>query len=65
MRIDTPAFEGFVNMLEQISGLAITQDYYEIGQYGFIKWYCPSIIEQEEVYSRAWNDAAKFFNSLK
>jgi len=65
MRIDTPAFEGFVKMLEQVSDLTITPDYYEINQYGFIKWYCPSIREQEEVYSRAWNDAAKLYNSLK
>ena len=65
MRIDTPCFEGFCKMLEKEDGHTVTPSDYKVDNNGFItRWYWESLRLSAAVYSCAWNDAAKVYNSF-
>ena len=65
MRINTPCFEGFVNMLHNKYGLPITDEEYISDSNGFVtEWLDDNFISISETYEQAWNDAAAVYNGF-
>ena len=65
MRTETQCFEGFVKMISNEYGYEITSsDYLENDYRSITKFHNGGVNVLSKIYSQAWNDAAKFYNSL-
>ena len=64
MRIDTPCFEGFVKMCNE-DDWYLDERSYSADTNGFIlEWNFYKVQALSVTYERAWNDAAKQYNSF-
>lgn len=63
MRIGTHCFNGFVESLNIIDGIILTDDDYELDSIGDIwKWNDVDIQYHAEVYEKAWRDSHAYWS---